>query len=99
MLVNYPKSVTACYAEQPDPSIALQPVGFGTSGYRSFAFERSFNQDHGSDALFQARQLRGAGSRYTNCGDEPLSVYAPPSAFSFGRHRNSRLSAFEHIGL
>ena len=46
MLVNVPRLVTAYYAERPDPSIAAQPVAFGTSGHRGSAFELSFNEAH-----------------------------------------------------
>jgi phosphoglucomutase len=46
MLVNVSSLVTAYYAEHPDPSVAAEPVAFGTSGHRGPAFERTFNEAH-----------------------------------------------------
>jgi phosphoglucomutase len=34
MLVNVPRLVTACYTEQPDPSVPEQRVAFGASAHR-----------------------------------------------------------------
>ena len=47
------------------------------------------------------RKLRDAflRSRYTTHREELMRVEAPSHACSFGRPRNSRISAFEHIGL
>jgi len=46
MLVNVPRLVTAYYTETPDPAVPAQRVGFGTSGHRGSAFDRSFNEAH-----------------------------------------------------
>jgi phosphoglucomutase len=46
MLVDLPKLISAYYTERPDPGIASQRVGFGTSGHRGSSFERSFNEAH-----------------------------------------------------
>src|SRR4029078_7559536 len=46
MLVDVPKLITAYYTQRPDPAIASQRVGFGTSGHRGSSFERSFNEAH-----------------------------------------------------
>jgi phosphoglucomutase len=46
MLVNVARLVTAYYTEHPDPTVATERVGFGTSGHRGSAFERSFNEGH-----------------------------------------------------
>jgi len=45
-LVNVPRFITSCYAEAPDASVPAQQVGFGTSGHRGTAFNRSFNEGH-----------------------------------------------------
>lgn len=45
-LVNVPRLVTAYFANEPDPAVASQRVGFGTSGHRGSAFANSFNEAH-----------------------------------------------------
>ncbi len=46
VLVDVPKLLAAYYDEAPDPKIAAERVGFGTSGHRGSSFSRSFNQAH-----------------------------------------------------
>jgi phosphoglucomutase len=46
VLVNVPKLVTAYYTQVPDPSVLERRVSFGTSGHRSSAFDKAFNEWH-----------------------------------------------------
>src|SRR5208282_4468340 len=46
ILVNVPKLVTAYYTVQPDPTVPVQRVAFGTSGHRGSAFDSAFNEWH-----------------------------------------------------
>ncbi len=46
LLVNVPSLINAYYTEQPDPSIPVQRVEFGTSGHRGCSFDKSFNENH-----------------------------------------------------
>lgn len=62
MLVNVAKLITAYYSETPDPFNPLQRVGFGTSGHRGSAFEKTFNEAHVlaiSQAICLYRQQQG----------------------------------------
>lgn len=45
-LVNVSELVTAYYTNQPDPTIPVERVAFGTSGHRGSSFDTAFNEDH-----------------------------------------------------
>src|SRR5271165_5745280 len=45
-LANIPRLIAAYFAYQPDASVAVQRVAFGTSGHRGSAFDGSFNEWH-----------------------------------------------------
>ena len=84
MLVNVPRLVTSYYAEQPDPSIAVQRVAFGTSGHRGSAFEITFNERHVlaiSQAICDYRKRQGiSGPLFLGIDTHALSVPACASA-------------------
>jgi len=46
ILVNVPRLVTAYYTGQPDPSVAVERVVFGTSGHRGSSLDNAFNEAH-----------------------------------------------------
>jgi phosphoglucomutase len=46
ILINVPRTVTAYYTGQPDPSVPAQRVAFGTSGHRGSSIENAFNEAH-----------------------------------------------------
>ncbi len=46
MLANIPRLITAYFSNQPDASVAIQRIAFGTSGHRGNAFDSSFNEWH-----------------------------------------------------
>jgi phosphoglucomutase len=46
LLVDVPDLVGRYYADLPDPSIASQRIGFGTSGHRGSSLNGSFNEAH-----------------------------------------------------
>jgi phosphoglucomutase len=46
ILVNVPRLVTAYYTGQPDPSVAVERVAFGTSGHRGSSLDNAFNEAH-----------------------------------------------------
>ncbi len=61
-LVDIPRLITAYYSERPDPAIAAQRVGFGTSGHRGCSFDSSFNEWHVlaiTQAISEYRRQRG----------------------------------------
>ena len=45
-LIDVAQLVKAYYADEPDPTVAVERVTFGTSGHRGSAFDRSFNEWH-----------------------------------------------------
>ena len=46
LLVDVPILISRYYSDLPDPSIAAQRVGFGTSGHRGSSLKGSFNEAH-----------------------------------------------------
>jgi phosphoglucomutase len=61
LLVNIPRLISAYYTHKPDMSNPSQRVGFGTSGHRGSALNKSFNEDHIlaiSQALCEYRQAK-----------------------------------------
>jgi len=46
LLVDVPILISRYYTDLPDPSIAAQRVGFGTSGHRGSSLKGSFNEAH-----------------------------------------------------
>jgi phosphoglucomutase len=84
MLVNVPALVTAYYVEQPDPTIAAQRVGFGTSGHRGSAIENTFNEWHVlaiSQAICDYRKWQKiSGPLFLGIDTHALSVPACASA-------------------
>ena len=46
VLVDVPTLISRYYSDHPDPSIAAQRVGFGTSGHRGSSLKDSFNEAH-----------------------------------------------------
>jgi phosphoglucomutase len=45
-LLDLDRLIAAYYDQKPDPSVAGERVGFGTSGHRGSPFARAFNEDH-----------------------------------------------------
>jgi len=84
LLVNVPRLVTSYFAEQPDPSISLEQVAFGTSGHRGSSLKRSFNESHilavtQAICLYRVKQGIG-GPLYLGCDTHALSEPAFASA-------------------
>jgi phosphoglucomutase len=44
--MDIPRLITAYYSGRPDPGVATERVGFGTSGHRGSSFANSFNESH-----------------------------------------------------
>jgi phosphoglucomutase len=84
MLVDIPALITAYYTESPDPGIASQKVGFGTSGHRGSSFDRSFNEKHIlaiTQAICLYRKEQGTdGPLYLGMDTHALSTPALASA-------------------
>jgi phosphoglucomutase len=84
MLVNVPRLVTAYFSGRPDPGVASQRVGFGTSGHRGSAFDHSFNEWHIlaiSQAICQHRAAHGiTGPLFIGIDTHALSEPALASA-------------------
>ena len=62
MLIDVSKLIAAYFADTPDPGVPAQRVGFGTSGHRGSAFDRSFNEWHVlaiTQALCDYRRAQG----------------------------------------
>ena len=62
ILANIPRLMTAYYALEPDASVAMQRVAFGTSGHRGSSFRGAFNEAHIlaiSEAICRYRASRG----------------------------------------
>ena len=83
-LVDVPRLVTAYYTEVPDPTIAAQRVGFGTSGHRGSSIELSFNEWHVlaiTQAICQYRKKNGTdGPLFLGIDTHALSQPACASA-------------------
>ena len=84
MLVDLPRLITAYFADMPDPSVPEQRVGFGTSGHRGSAFQRTFNEWHVlaiSQAICDYRQWQGInGPLFLGIDTHALSIPACASA-------------------
>src|SRR4051794_39828192 len=84
MLVNVPRLVTAYFSGRPDPGVAAQRVGFGTSGHRGSALNHSFNEWHIlaiSQAICQHRTAQGiSGPLFIGIDSHALSEPALASA-------------------
>lgn len=80
MLTDIPRLITAYYTEKPDPAVASQRVGFGTSGHRGSSFHRSFNEAHilaTSQAICEYRAAQGiTGPLFMGMDTHGLSVPA-----------------------
>ena len=84
MLVDVSRLVAAYYSERPDPAVPEQRVGFGTSGHRGSAPEKSFNEWH-ILAITQAicsyrKQKKIDGPLFLGIDTHALSVPAFQSA-------------------
>jgi phosphoglucomutase len=71
-------ALLAAYTEQrPDPDVATERVGFGTSGHRGSSLQRSFNEAHilaTTEAICRYREQQGI--------DGPLFIGRDPHALS-----------------
>lgn len=84
LLVDIPRLVTAYYTGQPDASVAIQRVAFGTSGHRGSSFDLGFNEGHVlaiSQAICLYRQSKGIdGPLFVGIDTHALSTPAGASA-------------------
>ena len=84
MLANIPKLVTVYYTDVPDFSVPTQRVAFGTSGHRSYSFEKTFNEGYVlaiSQAICLYRTQQGInGPLFLGIDTHALSVPAFVSA-------------------
>ena len=83
-LINVPRLIAAYYTYQPDVSIPVQQVAFGTSGHRGTSLANSFNEAHIlaiSQAICEYRQSQGtSGPLYVGMDTHALSEPALYSA-------------------
>lgn len=84
LLVDIPRLVTAYYTGQPDASVAIQRVAFGTSGHRGSSFDLGFNEWHVlaiSQAICLYRQANGIdGPLFLGADTHALSTPAAATA-------------------
>ena len=83
-LIDVDKLVNTYYAQVPDPTVAAQRVGFGTSGHRGSAFDCSFNEWHVlaiTQAICHYRKAKGIdGPLFLGIDTHALSQPACASA-------------------
>ncbi|KGS11189.1 phosphoglucomutase, partial [Pseudomonas coronafaciens] len=84
LLVDIPRLVTAYYTGQPDASVPVQRVAFGTSGHRGTSFDLGFNEWHVlaiSQAICLYRKANGIdGPLFLGADTHALSTPAAASA-------------------
>jgi phosphoglucomutase len=84
LLVDVPDLVGRYYADLPDPSVASQRIGFGTSGHRGSSLNGSFNEAHAlaiTQAVCDYRQQNGInGPLYIGRDTHALSAPSLTSA-------------------
>jgi len=90
-LANIPALIDAYYTGKPDPEIATQRVGFGTSGHRGSALHTSFNENHIlaiAEGICRYRKKEGiTGPLFIGVDSHALSAPAQRSAIEvFAAH-------------